>query len=59
MSDSSSTSSSVAPSQASTSLSSLPSPEIQTLSLGDVTDEDRAQAIKIKAEANQAFASAC
>jgi serine/threonine-protein phosphatase 5 len=59
MSDSSSTLSSVSPSRASTSLSSLPSPEIQTLSLGEVTDEDRAQAAKIKTEANQAFASAC
>ncbi|KAG1734694.1 phosphoprotein phosphatase [Suillus paluster] len=54
MSDSSSS----APlSRASTALSSLPSPEIQSLSLKDVTDEDRAQAAKIKAEANQAFAS--
>lgn len=56
MDDSSSTSSSA---PASTVPSSLPSPEIQTLSLGDVTDEDRAKAAKIKTEANQAFASAC
>ncbi|OJA13066.1 hypothetical protein AZE42_01901 [Rhizopogon vesiculosus] len=57
MSDSSSASSSAPSSQASTPLSSLPSPEIQSLSLRDVTDEDRAQAAKIKAEANKAFAS--
>jgi serine/threonine-protein phosphatase 5 len=55
MNDSSSTSST----PPSTVLSSLPSPEIQTLSLGDVTDEDRAEAAKIKTNANQAFASAC
>lgn len=57
MDDSLSTSSSVPPSRASTAPSSLPSPEIQTLSLGDVTDEDRAEAAKIKTKANQAFAS--
>ncbi|KAG1867385.1 phosphoprotein phosphatase [Suillus subluteus] len=58
MDESSSTSSSTPPSRASTAPSSLPSPEIQTLSLGGVTDEDRAEAAKIKTKANQAFANA-
>lgn len=57
MDGSSSTSSSAPPSRASTAPSSLPSPEIQTLTLGGVTDEDRAEAAKIKTKANQAFAS--
>lgn len=49
-------SSSVAPSP---TLTSLTSPELQTLSLKDVTDEDRAQAATLKAEANKAYASTC
>ncbi|KAF5326277.1 hypothetical protein D9611_000049 [Ephemerocybe angulata] len=57
MSDSSTSSS---PSLAgSTPPSSLPSPEIQTLSLADtpreISDADKAEAAKLKAEANKAF----
>jgi hypothetical protein len=52
-----SSSSSAPPSPASTSLTSLPSPGLQALTLRDVTNEDRAQAAKLKAEANNAFAS--
>ncbi|KAG8213726.1 hypothetical protein J3R82DRAFT_10429 [Butyriboletus roseoflavus] len=52
-----SSSSSAPPSPASTSLTSLPSPELQTLSLRDVTDQDREAAAKLKAEANKAFTS--
>ncbi|KAF9244961.1 phosphoprotein phosphatase [Melanogaster broomeanus] len=54
MSDSSS-SSSTPSSPASSAPTSLPSPEMQTLSLKDVTDKDRERAAKLKAEANKAF----
>ncbi|KAH7929902.1 phosphoprotein phosphatase [Leucogyrophana mollusca] len=40
----------------STTPSSLPSPEIQSLTLKDVSDEDRQEAAKLKVEANKAFA---
>ncbi|KAI9572138.1 phosphoprotein phosphatase [Boletus coccyginus] len=56
MSDASSSSSAFL-SPVSTSLTPLPSPELQTLTLRDVTDEDRARAAKLKAEANNAFTS--
>ena len=40
--------------------SAPPSPELQTLTISDkiVTDEDKAEAAKLKAEANKAFAGA-
>ncbi|KAH7913689.1 phosphoprotein phosphatase [Hygrophoropsis aurantiaca] len=40
-----------------TTPSSLPSPEIEYLSLKDVSDEDREAAAKLKTEANKAFAA--
>ncbi|KAF9222575.1 hypothetical protein BS17DRAFT_169983 [Gyrodon lividus] len=53
----SSSSSSIPSSPTSTAPTSLPSPEIQTLSLKDVTDKDQEQARKLKTEANKAFTS--
>ncbi|KAG1716417.1 hypothetical protein ID866_769 [Astraeus odoratus] len=44
-------------SPASTAPTSLPSPEIQSLSIRDVSDVDRERAAKLKAEANKAFMS--
>ncbi|KAI4526227.1 protein phosphatase 5 [Schizophyllum commune Loenen D] len=54
MSDSATTSSASTP-----PTSAPPSPELQTLSISDkiVTDEDKAEAAKLKAEANKAFAA--
>jgi serine/threonine-protein phosphatase 5 len=51
MSDTSST----PPSPVSTPPSSLPSPELAALSLADVSEENKAEAAKIKTKANQAF----
>ncbi|KAI5890586.1 protein phosphatase 5 [Schizophyllum commune H4-8] len=54
MSDTATTSSASTP-----PTSAPPSPELQTLSISDkiVTDEDKAEAAKLKAEANKAFAA--
>ncbi|KAL1704966.1 Metallo-dependent phosphatase-like protein [Schizophyllum commune] len=54
MSDSATTSSASTP-----PTSAPPSPELQTLSISDkiVTDEDKAEAAKLKSEANKAFAA--
>ena len=61
MADSSSSTSSSPSLPASTPPSSVPSPEIQNLSLSEtprvVSDEDKAEALKLKAEANKAFIS--
>lgn len=51
-------SSSVPSSPKSTPPSSIPSPELATLSLADISEENKQEAAKIKSEANKAFVGA-
>lgn len=57
MSDSASSASSSPPSSISTLPSSVPSPELGTVKLAPVSEEDKAEAAKLKAGANKAFSS--